>query len=82
MAYRGRMPTNEKFHIDPSAFVKFFVYLVDVTTRNGAFIYDLGSHREGYFRMMAYAYKDNPGPYVIRLKPGQAENVDSLSYGF
>jgi ectoine hydroxylase-related dioxygenase (phytanoyl-CoA dioxygenase family) len=65
MRYRDKMPTNEKFHIDPSATVKFFYYLSDVTAETGPFTYCVGSHREGYFRMRCGALEGTPGSMVI-----------------
>jgi Phytanoyl-CoA dioxygenase (PhyH) len=65
MRYRDKMPTNERFHIDPAVSVKFFYYLSDVTTSCGPFTYGLGSHREGYFRMRCSALEGVPGPMII-----------------
>lgn len=48
---------NETWHIDPSRCLKFGIYLNDVTEQNGAMHYALGSHREGFFRIMYYKNK-------------------------
>jgi hypothetical protein len=65
MRYRDKMPTNERFHIDPGVSVKFFYYLSDVTASCGPFTYCLGSHREGYFRMKCMALEGTPGPQIV-----------------
>jgi ectoine hydroxylase-related dioxygenase (phytanoyl-CoA dioxygenase family) len=57
MHYVDEMPTNEQFHSDGTPTFKVFVYLNDVDETNGAFVYDIGSHREGYFRMMCNYYE-------------------------
>lgn len=48
---------NETWHIDPSRCLKFGIYLNDVTEKNGAMHYALGSHREGFFRIMYFKNK-------------------------
>jgi hypothetical protein len=40
-----RMSYNTSWHFDRGLSLKYFFYLNDVTTANGAFCYDLGSHR-------------------------------------
>jgi len=54
----NKMAFNAVWHIDPVITVKFYVYLNDVDKTNGAFMYNLGSHREGYYRLM---YKRHTG---------------------
>ena len=54
----NKMAFNSVWHIDPVITVKFYVYLNDVDKTNGAFKYNLGSHREGYYRLM---YKRHTG---------------------
>jgi hypothetical protein len=54
----NKMAFNSVWHIDPMITVKFYVYLNDVDKTNGAFKYNLGSHREGYYRLM---YKRHTG---------------------
>lgn len=49
---------NGAWHQDPHTSVKFYIYLNDVTSRNGALKYNIGSHREGFYRMM---YKRHTG---------------------
>lgn len=54
--------TNEKaadtpilpWHFDRMQSLKFYINLVDVDETNGAFEFDLGSHREGHFRANYY----------------------------
>ena len=54
----NKMAFNSVWHMDPVTTVKFYVYLNDVDKTNGAFKYNLGSHREGYYRLM---YKRQTG---------------------
>ena len=42
------------WHFDRKQSLKFYINLLDVDDRNGAFGYDLGSHREGHFRANYY----------------------------
>ena len=49
---------NGAWHQDPQITVKFYIYLNDVTSHNGAMKYNIGSHREGYYRLM---YKRHTG---------------------
>lgn len=41
----NRMSYNSAWHFDRGLSLKYFFYLNDVTVGNGAFMYDLGSHR-------------------------------------
>ena len=54
----NRIDFNGAWHQDPQTSVKFYIYLNDVTSRNGALRYNVGSHREGFYRMM---YKRHTG---------------------
>lgn len=54
----NKMTFNAVWHMDPVTTVKFYVYLNDVDRTNGALKYNLGSHREGYYRLM---YKRHTG---------------------
>jgi len=38
------------WHFDRKHALKFYINLVDVDEKHGAFAYDIGSHREGHFR--------------------------------
>jgi|GEM_PF-5021025 len=50
-------PLSHEWHMDMGPpLVKFFLYINDVDNKNGAFGYDLGSHRSGFLRRM---YLDN-----------------------
>ena len=42
------------WHFDRKQSLKFYINLLDVDERNGAFGYDIGSHREGHFRANYY----------------------------
>lgn len=42
------------WHFDRQQSLKFYVNLVDVDVENGAFSFDVGSHREGHFRANYY----------------------------
>jgi hypothetical protein len=42
------------WHFDRRHALKFYVNLVDVDEKHGAFAYDIGSHREGHFRANYY----------------------------
>lgn len=42
------------WHFDRKQSLKFYINLLDVDERNGAFSYDIGSHREGHFRANYY----------------------------
>ena len=48
----NKIDFNGSWHQDPSTSVKFYFYLNDVGVENGAFKYNIGSHREGFYRMM------------------------------
>ena len=48
----NKIDFNGAWHQDPSTSVKFYFYLNDVGIENGAFKYNIGSHREGFYRMM------------------------------
>jgi len=49
--------TNE-WHFDKYApALKFFIYLTNTTSENGAFNFNIGSHREGHFRQMLQNYQ-------------------------
>jgi len=54
----NKIDFNGAWHQDPSTSVKFYFYLNDVGVANGAFKYNIGSHREGFYRMM---YKRHTG---------------------
>jgi len=56
----NRIDFNAAWHQDPSTAVKFYFYLNDVGVKNGAFKYNIGSHREGFYRLM---YKRHTGDY-------------------
>ena len=56
----NRIDFNASWHQDPSTGVKFYFYLNDVGVKNGAFKYNIGSHREGFYRLM---YKRHTGDY-------------------
>jgi ectoine hydroxylase-related dioxygenase (phytanoyl-CoA dioxygenase family) len=57
MHYVDETPANEKYHSDGTPTLKLLIYLSDVDENNGTFWYDVGSHREGYFRMMCNFYE-------------------------
>lgn len=57
---RNKIDFNGAWHQDPSTSVKFYFYLNDVGIENGAFRYNIGSHREGFYRMM---YKRHTGDF-------------------
>lgn len=42
------------WHFDRQQALKFYINLIDVDETNGAFEFDLGSHREGHFRANYY----------------------------
>ena len=42
------------WHFDRQQSLKFYINLVNVDKTNGAFEYDIGSHREGHFRANFY----------------------------
>lgn len=42
------------WHFDRQQALKFYINLIDVDENNGAFEYDIGSHREGHFRANFY----------------------------
>ena len=42
------------WHFDRQQSLKFYINLIDVDESNGAFEYDIGSHREGHFRANYY----------------------------
>jgi hypothetical protein len=46
------MKTDTDWHTDGRTMLKFFIYLTDTDKDNGAFKFNLGSHREGYYRML------------------------------
>lgn len=54
----NRIDFNGAWHQDPQTSVKFYIYLNDVNSKNGALKYNIGSHREGFYRMM---YKRHTG---------------------
>ena len=56
----NKIDFNGAWHQDPSTSVKFYFYLNDVGVKNGAFKYNIGSHREGFYRLM---YKRHTGDF-------------------
>ena len=46
------MKTDTDWHTDGRTMLKFFIYLTDTDKHNGAFKFNLGSYREGYYRML------------------------------
>jgi len=54
----NRIDFNGAWHQDPQTSIKFYIYLNDVSTQNGALKYNIGSHREGFYRLM---YKRHTG---------------------
>jgi len=48
------------WHFDRQQSLKFYINLVDVDESNGAFEYDIGSHREGHFRANYYILMGTP----------------------
>ena len=54
----NKIDFNGAWHQDPQTSVKFYIYLNDVNEKNGALRYNIGSHREGFYRMM---YKRHTG---------------------
>ena len=54
----NKIDFNGAWHQDPQTSVKFYIYLNDVSTQNGALKYNIGSHREGFYRLM---YKRHTG---------------------
>lgn len=79
------------WHFDRKQSLKFYINLLDVDERNGAFSYDLGSHREGHFRANYYLLSgvkigeipnDVPqeelhNPLIIEVKAGDLVIFDS-----
>ena len=64
--YSDARRANVQFHIDPTAVPKALVYLSDVNgPEDGAFEFDLGSHREGFFRMTCHYYEANKRAHEI-----------------
>ena len=64
--YKDFRQDNVAFHIDPTAVPKALVYLSDVeSAKDGAFEFDLGSHREGFFRMTCHYYEANKRAHEI-----------------
>lgn len=56
---KDAMEFNDVWHVDPSRCLKFFLYLTETSKENGAMMYALGSHREGFYRLMYYKLKGN-----------------------
>jgi hypothetical protein len=56
---KDAMEFNDVWHIDPSRCLKFSLYLTETSKENGAMMYALGSHREGFYRLMYYKLKGN-----------------------
>lgn len=58
LVYLDERKGDVHFHIDPSSCLKALVYLSDVQgDDDGCFYLDVGSHREGYYRMMTHYYE-------------------------
>lgn len=49
---KNEMAKNFQWHQDSITSIKFYFYLNDVTKKNGALKFDIGSHRKGFFRLM------------------------------
>ena len=58
LVYLDERRGDVHYHIDPSACLKALVYVTDVASESdGPFFLDVGSHREGYYRMMTHYYE-------------------------
>jgi ectoine hydroxylase-related dioxygenase (phytanoyl-CoA dioxygenase family) len=61
---RGPEVFNSFWHQDPSGVLKLLAYLCDVNQDNAAFQYNLGSHREGYYRLTSLGFYPHAGIIV------------------
>lgn len=68
---------NGAWHQDPITTLKFYIYLNDVTSNNGSFKYNVGSHREGFYRLM---YKRHTGDYfpTFGIPEDELINVEDI----
>lgn len=68
---------NGAWHQDPVTTIKFYIYLNDVTSENGSFKYNIGSHREGFYRIM---YKRHTGDYfpTFGIPDDELINVEDI----
>ncbi len=65
LSYLAGRSGDVSYHIDPSAVLKALIYLSDVTDDDGPFQVDIGSHREGFYRMLAHYYEGEKRAYEV-----------------
>jgi ectoine hydroxylase-related dioxygenase (phytanoyl-CoA dioxygenase family) len=56
------------WHFDRIHYLKFYIYVTDTTAENGAFEYEVGSHRDAFFRFNYYSLLGESVeglPYII-----------------
>ena len=65
LVYLDARKGDVSYHIDPSACLKALVYLTDVDSEATGRFLDIGSHREGFFRMMCHYYEGAKRAYEV-----------------
>jgi ectoine hydroxylase-related dioxygenase (phytanoyl-CoA dioxygenase family) len=73
----NKIDFNGAWHQDPQTSVKFYIYLNDVSSRNGALKYNIGSHREGFYRLMYKRHTGDTFP-TFGLPEDELLNAESI----